>query len=53
MKCEHRARIFTILQHPPFYREITKQLLKKLKPKQADKDILMKFSSFERVLRLQ
>ena len=29
MKCEHRAWIFTILQHPPFHRERTQQLKKK------------------------
>ena len=29
MKCEHRAWIFTILQHPPFPRERTQQLKKK------------------------
>ena len=36
MNCEHRAWIFTILQHPPFYREMTKQLLKKIETKTSE-----------------
>ena len=39
----------TILYHPPFFREIRKQLNRK----KTTNHILMKFSSLERVLRLK